>query len=35
MKDFTHGDIEANGISIHYVEQGEGPLIVLCHGWPE
>jgi pimeloyl-ACP methyl ester carboxylesterase len=35
MKDFTHGDIETNGINIHYVEQGEGPLIVLCHGWPE
>jgi pimeloyl-ACP methyl ester carboxylesterase len=31
----THGDIEANGINIHYVEQGEGPLVVFCHGWPE
>ena len=35
MTDFKHGDIEANGISIHYVEKGVGPLIVLCHGWPE
>jgi pimeloyl-ACP methyl ester carboxylesterase len=20
---------------MHYVEQGAGPLVVLCHGWPE
>ncbi|WP_258874257.1 alpha/beta fold hydrolase, partial [Cupriavidus taiwanensis] len=20
---------------MHYVEQGEGPLVLLCHGWPE
>lgn len=32
---FTHGTLEANGISIHYVEVGEGPLVVFCHGWPE
>jgi len=31
----THHTIEANGISIHYVSQGEGPLVVFCHGWPE
>ena len=24
-----------NGIRMHYVEQGAGPLVVLCHGWPE
>ncbi|KJE91802.1 epoxide hydrolase 2 [Capsaspora owczarzaki ATCC 30864] len=23
------------GHRIHYVELGEGPAIVLCHGWPE
>ncbi|MFI5408598.1 alpha/beta fold hydrolase [Kaistia sp. UC242_56] len=27
--------IEANGIRINFAEQGEGPLIVLCHGFPE
>lgn len=31
----THGTIEGNGINIHYVEQGSGPLVVLCHGFPE
>ncbi|MGY9074192.1 MAG: alpha/beta fold hydrolase [Acidimicrobiales bacterium] len=31
----THGNVEANGINIHYVTQGEGPLVVFCHGFPE
>lgn len=28
-------DVTANGIRLHVTEQGEGPLVVLCHGWPE
>lgn len=35
IDDRSHGHLEANGISIHYVEVGEGPLVVFCHGWPE
>ena len=35
MKDFKHDLIAANGIEIHYVEQGSGPLVLLCHGFPE
>ena len=31
----AHRTIGANGIHLHFVEQGEGPLIVLCHGFPE
>ena len=27
--------IAANGIDLFLLEQGEGPLVVLCHGWPE
>jgi pimeloyl-ACP methyl ester carboxylesterase len=27
--------ISANGIETFLLEQGEGPLVVLCHGWPE
>jgi pimeloyl-ACP methyl ester carboxylesterase len=27
--------ISVNGIEIFLLEQGEGPLVVLCHGWPE
>ena len=26
---------EVGGLRIHYVEQGIGPLVVLCHGFPE
>jgi pimeloyl-ACP methyl ester carboxylesterase len=28
-------DATANGIRIHYAEQGTGPLVLLCHGFPE
>ena len=31
----AHRTIGTNGIHLHYVEQGEGPLIVMCHGFPE
>src|SRR5438552_1879016 len=24
-----------NGINLAYREQGSGPLVLLCHGWPE
>lgn len=27
--------ISANGIDIFVTEQGSGPLVLLCHGWPE
>jgi hypothetical protein len=28
------GEVEANGISLHFVEEGEGPAVVFCHGSP-
>jgi pimeloyl-ACP methyl ester carboxylesterase len=31
----AHRTVQANGIHLHFVEQGEGPLVVLCHGFPE
>src|SRR5215472_4833243 len=31
----VHRVVEANGIHVHLAEQGEGPLVVLCHGFPE
>jgi pimeloyl-ACP methyl ester carboxylesterase len=31
----THRMVEASGIHLHVAEQGEGPLGVLCHGFPE
>ncbi|MBR1127658.1 alpha/beta fold hydrolase [Bradyrhizobium iriomotense] len=27
--------IKANGIDLYIREAGQGPLVVLCHGWPE
>lgn len=31
----TTRTIQANGIDIFIAEQGQGPLVILCHGWPE
>lgn len=31
----NHRMIETNGINMHIAEQGEGPLVILCHGFPE
>jgi pimeloyl-ACP methyl ester carboxylesterase len=30
-----HRTLETNGIRMHVAEAGEGPLVVLCHGFPE
>jgi epoxide hydrolase A/B len=35
MSTLQHRFVDTNGIRMHYVEQGKGPLVVLCHGWPE
>lgn len=32
---WTHRDVSANGISLHVAEAGEGPLVVLLHGFAE
>jgi pimeloyl-ACP methyl ester carboxylesterase len=30
-----HRMVETNGIRMHIAEQGEGPLVLLLHGFPE
>ena len=35
MFDLKHRIVEANRIRIHIAEQGEGPLVLFCHGFPE
>jgi pimeloyl-ACP methyl ester carboxylesterase len=35
MTRVQHRTIEANGIQLHVAEQGTGPVVVLCHGFPE
>jgi pimeloyl-ACP methyl ester carboxylesterase len=31
---FTHRTARTNGIRMHYVEEGRGPLLLLLHGFP-
>src|SRR5438105_14018253 len=31
----THRTVRTNGIDMHVAEQGDGPAVVLCHGFPE
>jgi len=33
--DITHRTVHTNGIHMHVAEAGRGPLVVLCHGFPE
>jgi pimeloyl-ACP methyl ester carboxylesterase len=35
MSTLQHRTVETNGISMHIAEQGGGPLVLLCHGFPE
>ena len=35
MVELKHRFIETNGIRMHIAECGAGPLVVLCHGFPE
>ena len=30
-----HRTLQTNGIRMHVAEQGSGPLVLLCHGFPE
>ena len=35
MTEIRHRTVQTNGIDMHIAEAGEGPLVVLCHGFPE
>jgi pimeloyl-ACP methyl ester carboxylesterase len=35
MSEIAHRFVEANGLRMHIAEQGTGPLVLLCHGFPE
>jgi pimeloyl-ACP methyl ester carboxylesterase len=35
MGDIRHRVVEVSGLRMHLAEQGEGPLVLLCHGFPE
>src|SRR5690242_18773527 len=33
--EWVHREAVVNGVRLHYVEAGSGPLVVLLHGFPE
>ena len=33
--DWNHGTVRINGVDMHHVREGEGPTLLLLHGWPE
>jgi pimeloyl-ACP methyl ester carboxylesterase len=35
MSNVTHRHLNTGDISLHIAEQGAGPLVLLCHGFPE
>src|SRR3990172_8237887 len=35
MAEITHRIIKTNGINTHIAEAGDGPLVLLLHGFPE
>lgn len=35
MESWQHEYKEVNGIKLHYVKAGQGPLVILLHGFPE
>jgi len=35
MAELRHDNVKSNGIRIHVAEQGQGPLVILVHGFPE
>ena len=35
MAEIRHRTIPTNGINLHVAEAGDGPLVLMVHGWPE
>jgi pimeloyl-ACP methyl ester carboxylesterase len=35
MSEPTQRTIQSNGIRLNIAEQGKGPLVLMCHGFPE
>ena len=33
--DLTHKRVQTNGINLHYVTTGSGPIVLCMHGWPQ
>src|SRR6516165_8162897 len=35
MSEAKHREVDTNGIRMHIAESGTGPLVLMCHGFPE
>jgi pimeloyl-ACP methyl ester carboxylesterase len=35
VAEIRHRSIKTNGINLHIAEAGQGPLVLMVHGWPE
>ena len=35
MGEISRRTVETNGVKMHIAEAGQGPLVILCHGFPE
>jgi pimeloyl-ACP methyl ester carboxylesterase len=35
MTEYRTGSVNANGIEFGYIEEGDGPLMLLLHGFPD
>ena len=35
MTDLQTRHVTVNGITLHVTAHGDGPLVLLCHGFPE
>ena len=35
QSNLTHRTVSVNGLQFHIAESGQGPLVLLCHGFPE
>ena len=35
LDEVTHGYADNKGVKIHYVKTGQGPLVVMIHGFPD
>src|SRR3954451_5635353 len=35
MTSFCHKRARVNGVNLHYVTAGEGPVVLCMHGWPQ
>jgi pimeloyl-ACP methyl ester carboxylesterase len=35
MERISDGYAEVNGVRLHYLQAGSGPLVLLLHGFPE